>query len=222
MSKSPLFVAIFICFLIFACDSKATKNNVSNATTTPETDGISTIDSDDSYEINAEITSTKNYELLIPDGFLVVEKTEGDINNDGILDVVLALKSLQEKEEELLGDEAPERMVRLLVKDSKGFYAIAAESTRVLLKKNEGGAGFDDPFQGIEVSQGTFKITHMGGATDRWSYRHTFTYNKEKNAWFLTKVEEDLFDGNDPANDSKKIKTAKQFGKIDFADFKGI
>uniref|UniRef100_UPI00404B8EDD hypothetical protein n=1 Tax=Flavobacterium sp. TaxID=239 RepID=UPI00404B8EDD len=189
-----------------------------SSTTQQNTDSIS----DDSYEINAEITTTKNYDLLIPDGYLLLDKTEGDINNDGILDMVLALKSQQEKDEELLGDDAPVRMLRLLLKDAKGNYSIAAESTTVLLQKNMGGAGFEDPFQSVEIEPGKFKITHMGGAADRWNYVHTYTYNKVANAWFLTEIEEGLYDGNDSSKDTKKIETTKEFGKINFIDFKGF
>ena len=216
-----LIITAFACLFFTSCTPKNADKNPSVATT-KLSDSIADEDANDGYQINAEVTATKNYELLIPDGFTLLSKAEGDINLDEISDVVIVVKSQQEKDDEPLGDDAPGRIVRLLVKDAKGFYTMAAESTTAILAKNEGGASSDDPFQMIEIKPGQFTISHMGGAAERWSYDHTFTYNKKANAWFLTEINTGSYDADDAAKNNLTIETPKQFGKINFVDFKGI
>ena len=221
MYKNTLLVACLSVFTI-ACSQKTEKKELETTKTENKTDTLADDDENAGYEMNAEVTSTKDYNQLVPDGFVIMDKAEGDSNNDGTQDMLLVLKSQQEKDEELLGDDAPERMLRLLVKDANGMYSIAADNNNAIFKKNMGGAGSDDPYQSITVKPGQFSITHMGGSTDRWTYRHTFSYNKAANAWFLKTIEEGDFDAMDPKDAAQTIKTAKQFGEINFVNFKGV
>ncbi len=221
MYKITLLIAS-LCLMITSCNQKNENENADAIQEITPSDTITANDENAGYEINAEVTSTKNYDLLIPDGYMLLSKTEGDINNDGIADMILVVKSQQEKDDEPLGDTAPGRILRLLIKDAKGFYTIAAESTTAILAKNEGGANSDDPFQDIAIKPGQFTISHMGGASERWSYDHTFTYNKQANAWFLSEINTASFDADEAAKNQNTIETPKQFGKINFVDFKGI
>jgi hypothetical protein len=220
MYKNILLVA---CLALFTTTcSQKTGDNTAAANEEKPADSISEEDENNAYELNAEVTSTKNWDLLIPDGYVLLEKYEGDINKDGISDLVLVVKSQQENDDEPLGEDAPGRILRLLVKDSYAFYSIAAESNTAILAKNEGGASSDDPFQQIVIEPGQFTISQMGGATERWSYDHTFTYDKQSKAWFLSKIVTGSFDADDPTNDTNIIETPKKFGKVNFVDFKGI
>lgn len=221
MYKNALLIACLSVFTI-ACSQKTEKKELETAKIENKKDTLADDDENAGYEMNAEVTSTKDYNQLVPDGFVIMDKAEGDINNDGTQDMLLVLKSQQEKDEELLGDDAPERMLRLLVKDANGMYSIAADNNNAIFKKNMGGAGSDDPYQSITVKPGQFSITHMGGSTDRWTYRHTFSYNKAANAWFLKTIEEGDFDAMDPKDAAQTIKTAKLFGEINFVNFKGV
>ena len=218
MYKIILFVASLA--LSTAACSQNKEGNTTGITAEKQADVSA--DEDHSYEINAEVTATDNYEMLIPDGYELLDKAEGDINNDCTLDLVLVVKSQQEKADEMPGDEVPGRKLLLLVKDKKGKYAVVAESSTAILAKNEGGASSDDPFQGVEAKPGKFSFTHMGGAAERWSFEHTFSYDKAANAWFLTEIDKGSFDADDAAKDNNVIETPKQFGKINFENFKGI
>jgi hypothetical protein len=100
------------------------------------------------------------------------------------------------------------------------MYSRAGENTSAILAKNEGGAASDDPFEGITISPGKFSITHMGGAAERWSEEDVFTYDKEANAWFLTEKNTGTFSTMNPEDESMKKETPKDFGKINFVDFK--
>lgn len=197
-----------------------------NKTTGEKTDEITqnkigdSADVDTSYEINAEVNSTENYEMLIPDGYDLLAKEEGDINNDGTADIVMVVKSQQEKADEMPADDVPGRILILLTKDSKGMYSRAGENSNAILAKNEGGASSDDPFDGITISAGKFSITHMGGASDRWNEEDVFTFDKSANAWFLTEKNTVNFSAMNPEVETMNTETPKDFGKINFLDFK--
>ena len=216
--KKNVFLITMLSIFTIACSQKTEEKTTESTGTEKKSDTVA--DENAGYELNAEVNSSKNYELLIPDGYEVLDKAEGDINKDGISDWVLVLKSQQEKADEMPGEDVPGRKLLLLVKDSKGEYSRAAESSTAILAKNEGGAGSDDPYQTIEIKPGQFTITHMGGAAERWSYAHTFTYDKAANAWFLTEKETGGFSTMDPKDESMKTETPKDFGKINFLDFK--
>ena len=221
MYKNILLIASLSIFTV-ACSQKTEEKIVDSSTLEKKSDSTSAEDDNAGYEVNAEVTSAKNWDLLIPDGFVLLDKASGDINNDGIEDMILAVKSQQEKDEELIGEEAPERKLILLLKDSEGNYSVAAENSNAILRKNMGGAGSDDPYQSITTKPGQFSITHMGGSTERWTYRHTFAYDKANNAWFLSTIEQGDFDADNPTGGNKTTETPKKFGKINFTDFKGI
>ncbi len=212
--------------LLMACLVLITTSCQKNAETTAKTetksDTISADDENAGYEMNAEVTTSENYEMFIPDGHDLLAKTEGDINNDGISDLVMVVKSQQEKADEMPGEDVPGRILILLTKDSSGKYSRAGENTKAILAKNEGGAASDDPFEGITITPGKFAITHMGGAAERWSYEHVFTYDKAANAWFLTEINTGSFSTMNPQDETMKTETPKDFGKINFVDFEGV
>lgn len=219
MMYKNIFLIAAISVLTVTCNQKNQEVIISEKI--PKSlDTITDIDSDSSYEINSEITSTENWDLLIPDGFELLEKVSGDLNKDGITDLLLVVKS-QNEEDVLLGEDAPERKLLLLLKDEKGFYAVAAENSTVIFRKNMGGAGSDDPYQGIKTNPGQFMITHMGGSSERWTYKHTFIYNQNFDAWFLSRVENGNFDADNPIKEIKTIQTPQQFGVINFIEFNG-
>ncbi|MFC6267397.1 hypothetical protein [Frigoriflavimonas asaccharolytica] len=215
MMKTFLFVASLALVM-----SSCKKNAETSAKVETKADTISVDDENAGYEMNAEVTTSENYEMFIPDGYDLLAKAEGDINNDGISDLVMVVKSQQEKADEMPGEDVSGRILILLTKDSKGMYSRAGENTNAILAKNEGGAASDDPFEGIEITPGKFNITHMGGAAERWSYEHVFTYDKAANAWFLTEKNTGSFSTMDPTAENMEKETPKQFGKINFLDFK--
>lgn len=196
------------------------KNTETSAKTETKADTTSVEDENAGYEMNAEVNSSQNYEMLIPDGYDLLAKEEGDINNDGISDLVLVVKSQQEKPDEMPADDVPGRILMLLTKDKQGMYSRAAENTSAILAKNEGGASSQDPFDRVEITPGKFSIVHMGGAAERWSYEHVFTYDKAANAWFLTEKNTGSFSTMNPTEENMENETPKQFGKINFVDFK--
>ena len=219
MMKS-IVMLISLVFVSTACNQKTTEKTDESTATEKISDSLSGDDENAGYEMNAEVTSSSNYDLFIPDGDALLDKAEGDINDDGITDMILVVKNQQENADEMPGEDVPGRKLILLVKDSKGEYSRAGESSTAILAKNEGGAASDDPFEGVAITPGKFSITHMGGAAERWSYEHVFTYDKAANTWFLTEKNTGSFSTMNPEDETMETETPKQFGKINFVDFK--
>lgn len=137
LKNTLLITSLFL--LSVACNQK--KEKVDTETSIEKTgDSITTDDENAGYEMNGEVTSSDNYETFIPNGYDVLQKVEGDLNNDGISDMALVVKSQQEKADEMPADDVPGRILILLVKDKEGKYSRAAENTQAILAKNEGGA----------------------------------------------------------------------------------
>ena len=220
MVKNTLLISSLF-FFVISCDKKIEQKDNEFASTEMKSDSISSDDQNDGYEMNAEVTSSTNYESFIPNGYDVLQKTQGDLNNDGTTDMALVVKSQQEKPDEMPADDVPGRILILLVKDKAGKYSRAAENVQAILAKNEGGASSDDPFDKIEITPGKFSISHMGGASDRWNYDNVFSYDKASNAWFMTEKTTGSFNTMNPEVENMKTETPKDFGKINFVDFKG-
>ncbi len=105
---------------------------------------------------------------------------KGDLNKDGIEDVVLALYHKMEKEpiENVEVDSVPERRLIVLF-GSKTGYVKATESSAALLCKECGGV-FGDPFVGIEIHKKVLEVRHYGGSAWRWGLLHKFRFQKDQ------------------------------------------
>lgn len=110
---------------------------------------------------------------FIPKGWHEIAKAEGDLNGDGLPDIVMALASDQEETVKMDAPEVP-RLLVILFKTSDG-YKLAAKTDQVLLCKTCGGV-FGDPFESISVNNGTVVIVHYGGSRDRWRFTYRFRY----------------------------------------------
>jgi hypothetical protein len=99
---------------------------------------------------------------------------KGDLNKDGIEDVVLALFHKMEDQslEHVNVDSIPSRRLIVLF-GTKNGYAKAIESSTALLCKHCGGV-FGDPFNGIDIKKGVLQIYHYGGSAWKWASTHKF------------------------------------------------
>ena len=127
----------------------------------------------------------KDYRSFIPNNYdtLYGGVARGDLNKDGLEDVVLALYHKNENDTAYSMDEdsIPERKLIILLASKIGFVK-SAESTNPLLCKNCGGA-FGDPFAGIEINRSILIVNHYAGSSWRWYYVHKFRL--QNNAWYL-------------------------------------
>ena len=118
---------------------------------------------------------------FIPENWLPLDTTIGDLNNDQRDDAVLVLQC----RDTIPGDTtglgtdfffAPPRTLAILFGTAEG-YMLALQNDHFILRSNEGGAFFD-PFEGVEIKDGTFLIYFYGGSAWRWSHTYKFRYGK--------------------------------------------
>jgi hypothetical protein len=111
---------------------------------------------------------------LIPADFTILDSASGDINKDGVRDLVIILRN---KYETFNTDTT--RPLLLLEGNLKRRYKLLARNDSVVLCMGCGGV-HGDPYQGITVKSGYFSIEHFGGSGWRWTRIITFKYDPKK------------------------------------------
>jgi hypothetical protein len=118
----------------------------------------------------------------MPKGYDTLGIARGDLNRDGIEDVVLVLYGEAEKENtDSLKDSLPPRLMLILLGDGAGYQQVAKSSTAIMCK--DCGGVFGDPFQGIDIKNNVLIISHYGGSAWRWYYTHRFRFQNKQ--WCL-------------------------------------
>lgn len=145
-----------------------------------------------SYSQNQPLSSfiPKDYDTLY-EGV-----AKGDLNKDGIEDVVLALYHKMEDQpmENIDIDSIPSRKLVVLFGTKTGLVK-AMESSSALLCRHCGGV-FGDPFAGIEMIKNVLLINHYGGSNWRWTYTHKFQ-NRNGRIVLIGRTSEYFFSGED-------------------------
>ncbi len=108
--------------------------------------------------------SGKSIAEFIPENYIFIDSVFGDLNKDGIKDVVIALKHKTEDTFEM--DEEPKRILLVMLR-SKNGYKVIGKSEDVLMCVHCGGV-FGDPYSGIEITKGILSVSHYAGSAWRW------------------------------------------------------
>lgn len=116
---------------------------------------------------------------FIPLNFTLLDSASGDINLDGVPDLVLILRDTVEKY-----NPDTTRPLLLLQGNGKGLYKLIARNDSVVLCLNCGGI-HGDPYDGITIKKGYFSIEHMGGSSWRWTRIITFKYDLKHKIFVL-------------------------------------
>jgi hypothetical protein len=141
----------------------------------------------------------------------LLDSASGDINKDGIRDLVMVLKNKLEENK----DTETTRPLLLLVGNGKGLYRLFARNDSVVLCKQCG--GFDDPYQGISIKKGVFSINHYGGLTWKWTRIITFRYNSDKKQFILYRDAGISFASYDPDKTIDIFNNKERFNKVSFS-----
>ncbi|OSZ78579.1 hypothetical protein CAP35_10110 [Chitinophagaceae bacterium IBVUCB1] len=134
---------------------------------------------------------------FIPKGYDTLDAGQsvarGDLNKDGLEDVVLVLKNIEQENPDNLNDDA-DRPLIVLFRESSG-YRLASIAMNVVMCKGCGGA-FGDPFVGVVIEKNILTISHYGGSAWRWSFDTKFRY--QNNDFYLIGKTYDSFWINSP------------------------
>ena len=123
---------------------------------------------------------SQDFRSFIPNDYDTLDDgvARGDLNKDGIEDIVIVVGSKWEQDEnwsEKASDSnvAPRLLIILFGTDS-GYVQIAKNDKAILCK--DCGGIFGDPFAGIEINKNVLSINHYGGSNWRWGYTHKFRF----------------------------------------------
>jgi hypothetical protein len=191
MKQLPLFLMLFI--MVVSCKEKTDE---------------STIDKD----------SPEALLTFIPKNYMLKDTVRGDLNLDGIKDLILVLNKEDEEQTSDVIENPEKRLMLILLGQKNNTYQKARQSENAIYCYDCGGM-LGDPFQKITIKDGEFAIEHFGGSSWRWARTSKFKYIKDSEDWYL--IEDALVNSHsgDPDNIEVVIKTAKDFGDVKFEDF---
>lgn len=155
---------------------------------------------------------------FVESGSRVLALEDGDLNGDGLRDVLLVLERQPER---VAVDpvEDGQRSLLILLRRSDGSLDLAKRNDRVILCASCGGI-FGDPFVAVKAGNRGFTIFHYGGSNWRWSTEYRFQHSRRDDTWQLTRVREESYHTAHPDRvERKTYQPPRDFGKIDIADF---
>ena len=139
-----------------------------------------------------------------------------DLNGDGTQDFILVTEKTTAKTNDEEADSL--RTLMILTRNADGKLTLAESNNQVVYCKSCGGA-FGDPFASIEVKRNSFTVNNYGGSAWRWSKSYQFNYSRRDKTWQLVRADSQSYNSTEPNKVKTTIRTAKNFGKIDIADF---
>jgi len=111
-----------------------------------------------------------------PSNYSVVESVTGDLDKDGVDELVVVYNTNAEKE-----NEGVEREL-IIYKLDNNKWSQWKKSRQALYGSRDGGM-MGDPFGGIEIKKGILLISHCGGSS--WKWGHTDKYRFQDGEFYL-------------------------------------
>lgn len=165
---------------------------------------------------------------FIPDDYEVLDTAMGDLNMDGINDLLLVIRK---KTEDTLTygnyEYAEKRPLLVLIRQTDSSYNLERENDSAVMCINCGEIVRSDPFTGLKIKNGYFSVEHgVAEGGQHWRTVTTFKYDKTLKEWLLYKIGSETGQINDktgPDEDAMKwhedMKTKKNFGTVPFENY---
>jgi len=138
-------------------------------------------------------TQGSSVEQFTPADWTVIDRTYGDLNNDGLADLAVILeydKAIDEtrvygdNSSAIIKETQKPRILALFFKDkSSENYYLSTQNNDFILRSEEGGK-LGDPLQKIAIKDQQLYLRFQGGSEWRWELGYTFKF--ENKDWFLT------------------------------------
>ncbi len=155
---------------------------------------------------------------FIPDNYAVLDTAAGDLNLDGIPDLILVLRKNGEDTLSDVIDHPEKRPLLILLRDTDNELKLTRKNDNTVLCIDCGGV-MGDPYMGITIKNGYFSVDHYGGSSWRWTRAITYKFSKQDNEWYLHKDGSESYHASVPDKIETIIKTTNDFGKVKFEEF---
>jgi hypothetical protein len=162
----------------------------------------------------------------IPKGMVLFDKVSGDLNKDGIADLVLMIKGTDKSnfvQDEYRGElDRNRRGILVLLKHKEG-YELASKNLDCFSSENEDGGVYYAPELSLDIRKGKLYVEYRHGRYGYWTY--TFRYqngdfeligydstssrgpviNSDKSINFLTKRMQERVNTNETAESGEEV-----------------
>lgn len=132
-----------------------------------------------SSTLNSSLLYNTQITDFVPRGYYIVEQYYGDLNKDGLSDVVLLIKKKDNMNlvENDFGDvvDRNRRGIIILFQTANG-YELASKNYECFSSENEDGGVYYAPELEVEVKKGLLYFSYRHGRYGYWTY--TFRYQK--------------------------------------------
>jgi hypothetical protein len=152
----------------------------------------------------------KSLKENIPEHFNILDSASGDIDRDGLKDLVVVLRNEYEKQ-----NSDTTRPLLLLKGNGTGQYALMARNDSVVLCLGCGGI-YGDPFETVTIKEGMFSVHHAGGSSWRWTRTITFSYQEPSKHFVLQNDTGESWHVSDPAKTTATRFNEQEYGKVEF------
>lgn len=153
---------------------------------------------------------------FIPKNYSLLDTTRGDLNQDGLTDLIMVLNQTNEADSSDINSDPIKRRMLILINKNNKKYELTKQNDNAVYCYACGGM-LGDPYQNITIKNGSFSIEHFGGSSWRWARTSTFSYQDKD--WYLTEDALVSSHASDPEKIDAKTRTQKDFGKVKFEDF---
>ena len=126
---------------------------------------------------------TKNLSSFLPKGFIIHEEIKGDLNKDGVEDIVLLIKATDEKQfvvDEYRGKLDRNRRGLIILFNKRDSFELALKNLDCFSSENEDGGVYFAPELAIAVKKGNLHISYGHGRYGSWKYIFRFSQDDFK------------------------------------------
>lgn len=169
--KNVIYCLLIILFF-FSCQSKNKEKETESTA-----DSVLTTDENTEESLSEEVKATsikKDFSALIPKNFIIFEELQGDLNKDGIDDIVLIVKDTDK--ENIIDDEYRGKLDRnrrgIIIAFKKGDkYEPIIQNYSCFSSENEDGGVYFAPELFVEINKkGNLDISYSHGRYGHWGY----------------------------------------------------
>jgi hypothetical protein len=172
------FLKSFLIISVLFVSSTGCNNKVDDKKTATSDTAETITPAKPSTFVGEKTTIAKNEPTdFIPEGYIMFEKINGDLNNDGAEDCVLIIKGTNKNKiitDEYRGRLDQNRRGIIVLFNNNGSYELATKNYDCFSSENEDGGVYFAPELSLDIKRGNLYINYGHGRYGAWKY--TFKY----------------------------------------------